>query len=116
MATRSCKVTVRDLQGIDHSVHVTASTLYEAVALGLAALHGEEWVAAIATEPTEVRVSVVSVPVEHSVKLKDFVKWLDCRVLSPKDVIDRGRVREILGLDREKDVYARLRHRNHDRH
>ena len=35
MAVRSCRVTVTDLEGISHSVDVTASTLYEAVALGL---------------------------------------------------------------------------------
>jgi len=47
MAVRSCRVTVTDLEGISHSVEVTASTLYEAVALGLAALRDAEWVAGI---------------------------------------------------------------------
>ena len=35
MPVRSRRVTIRDLEGTDHSVQVTASTLYEAVALGL---------------------------------------------------------------------------------
>lgn len=34
---RSCRVTVQDLDGITHTVEVTAESLYEAVAQGLAA-------------------------------------------------------------------------------
>lgn len=51
---------------------LTASTLYEAVALGLVLLRGEAWVAGIAGALNTVRVTAVTVPVEHSVKLKDF--------------------------------------------
>ena len=36
MAVKSCRVTVTDLEGISHTAQVTATTLYEAVALGLA--------------------------------------------------------------------------------
>jgi hypothetical protein len=36
-AVRSCRVTITDLEGISHTVEVTAETLYEAVALGLVA-------------------------------------------------------------------------------
>jgi hypothetical protein len=46
MPVRSCRVTIRDMEGVDHTAHVTASTLYEAVALGLASLRGQEWVSA----------------------------------------------------------------------
>lgn len=38
MAVRSCRVSVADLEGVIHTVEVTASTLYEAVALGMAAV------------------------------------------------------------------------------
>jgi hypothetical protein len=34
--------------GVTHTVEVTAETLYEAVALGLAAIRGIEWVMGIA--------------------------------------------------------------------
>jgi hypothetical protein len=42
MAVRSCQVTLKDMDGVTHTVEVTAETLYEAVALGLAAIraHG----------------------------------------------------------------------------
>ena len=42
MPARSCRVTITDMEGISHTVEVTAATLYEAVALGLAAMRGHE--------------------------------------------------------------------------
>jgi hypothetical protein len=33
MELKSCRVTVRDMEGVAHTVEVTASTLYEAVLL-----------------------------------------------------------------------------------
>ncbi|HEX4002839.1 MAG TPA: hypothetical protein VHX36_09325 [Candidatus Acidoferrales bacterium] len=98
MPVRSCRVTIRDLDGIDHSVHVTASTLYEAVALGLASLRGEEWVAGIGEGPNTVSVSVTNVAVEHHIAVKDFRAWLDRPSRSPRDVAQRARIREILGI------------------
>jgi len=98
MPVRSCRVTILDLEGTEHSVQVTASTLYEAVALGLASLRGEDWVAGIADGPADVRVAVTNVAVEHHVAMKDFHAWLERPARSPRDVIQRARVREILGL------------------
>ena len=43
MSVRSCRVTINDLEGVAHTVHVTAETLYEAVALGLAAIRKDSW-------------------------------------------------------------------------
>ncbi len=45
MQVRSCRVTIRDIDGMSHTVEVTASTFYEAVAQALAALRGHELVA-----------------------------------------------------------------------
>jgi hypothetical protein len=98
MAVRSCRVTIEDMDGVAHTVEVTAATLYEAVALGLAAIRGDEWVMGIAEGLNPVKVRVTNVPVEHEVKLRDFTKWLDRKGGSPREIIDRGRIREILGL------------------
>jgi hypothetical protein len=38
MQVRSCRMTVRDIEGMSHTVEVTASSVYEAVARGLATL------------------------------------------------------------------------------
>jgi len=41
---RSCRVIIEDADGTEHGVRVTASSLYEAVALAIAAFRGDEWV------------------------------------------------------------------------
>jgi len=97
MAVRSCRVTIQDMDGVSHTVDVTAATLYEAVAQGLAALRGNEWVAGIAEGFNVVRVSVADVRVEHEVKLGDFTKWLERTKGSPREMSERLRIRTILG-------------------
>ena len=48
MPVRSCRATIRDMEGVAHTAEVTAATLYEAVAQGLAAIRGNDWVAGVA--------------------------------------------------------------------
>jgi hypothetical protein len=72
------------MEGVAHTVEVTAATLYEAVAQGLAAIRGSEWVA--------------DVRVEHEVKLMEFTKWLERDGGSPRETSDRYRIRAILGM------------------
>jgi len=98
MAVKSCRVTIEDMSGVEHTVQVSATSLYEAVALGLASLRGEDWVAGIAEGLNTVRVSAVDVPVEHSVRIMDFQSWLAKEGGSPRDRSQRYRVREILGI------------------
>jgi hypothetical protein len=100
MSARSCRVTITDLEGIAHSVEVTASSLYEAVALGLAAIRGNRWVSGIPNGFNPVKVRVMDIPVDHEVQLKDFTSWLERRGNSPKEVTDRKKIRDILGLAR----------------
>ena len=89
MILRLCRVTVSDLEGVKHSVEVTASSLYEAVALGLVAIHKEEWTAEIADGLNSVDVTVNSVPVTHSVRMQDFRKWFDRNGGTPKEITQR---------------------------
>lgn len=73
MTARSCRVTIQDLEGVAHTIEVTAESLYEAVAQGLAALRRSDWVAGF--QQGIVKVSVADVRVVHQVKLADFTKW-----------------------------------------
>jgi hypothetical protein len=77
---------------------VTASSPYEAVALGLKAIRSDDWVGEIAEGSKGVVVSVTDVPVDHSVRLKEFKQWLDRPGGSPREVASRYNVRRILGL------------------
>ena len=98
MPVRSCRVTIQDMDGVAHTVEVTAATLYEAVAQGLAAIRRNEWVAGIAQGVNVVKVSVADVRVEHEVKLMDFTKWVDRTGGSLREMSDRRRIRAILGM------------------
>jgi hypothetical protein len=77
---------------VTHTVEVTAATLYEAVAQGLAAIRGNDWVAGVAQGLNVVKVSVADVRVEHEVKLMEFTKWRR----------RRGRTRRLVALSLAK--------------
>jgi hypothetical protein len=95
---RSCRVTLQDSDGIAHTVEVTAESLFEAVAQGLAALRGHEWIAGLQQQGI-VKVSVADVRVEHEVKISDFTRWVEKPgARSPRELIQRKRIREILGM------------------
>jgi hypothetical protein len=100
MPVRSCKVTVKDMEGVAHTVDVTAETLYEAIALGLATLRTDEWVAGITTGMNTVKVRVMEVSVEHEVRIADFMNWLDGISQGPRDIVRRNRIRSILGMEK----------------
>ena len=88
------------MSGVSHTVEVTAASLYEAVALGMAAIRTDEWVNNIAQGLNPVKVRMMNVPVEHEVKLMDFTKWLDRTGGSPREMTERKRIRSILGMEK----------------
>jgi hypothetical protein len=96
MPLRSCRVTITDLDGVAHTVQVTAATLYEAVALGLAAIRGNDWVMGVAQGFNTVKVRVTDIPIEHDVRLTDFTRWLERKGGSPRETADRSRVKQLL--------------------
>jgi len=65
MEAHSCRVTICDMDGVAHTGEVTAATLFEAVALGLKQLQGNDWVEGIGRATDAVTVSVNSIPVKH---------------------------------------------------
>ena len=67
---------MKDVQDVEHSIEVTAETLYEAIATALAALQQDNWVGEIGQGFATVTVLVQQPPVKHEVKMKDFVSWL----------------------------------------
>ena len=97
MVLRTCTVAIKDLRDVDHSVEVTAETLYEAIATALATLQQDNWVGEIGQEYTTVSVVVQQPPVKHEVKLKDFVSWLGRQGRSPAEVMLKQKLDKILG-------------------
>ena len=93
--SKLCMAQMVDLRFI---LRVTATSLYEAVAQGLAALRKNEWVEGIEERFGTVKVPVAEVRVEHQVKIADFMKWLERPSRTPREVSQRHRIREILGM------------------
>ena len=84
---------------MSHSVDVTAATVFEAVAQALATLRRDEWVAGIPGGLNTIIVSVASVRIDHEVKMADFERWLEKPGRSPREIIERQRIRAILGME-----------------
>jgi hypothetical protein len=94
MAVRSCRVSYLDSGGIEHTVQVSAQTLYEAVAQALRAFRDQPWC------DHDLRQSAASVlvknappQIEHRVKISDFEAWLACAGKSPVEAILARRAR-----------------------
>jgi len=81
---------------VEHSIEVTAETLYETIASALAALQQDNWVGEIGQGFTTVTVLVQQPPVKHEVKMKDFLSWLNRQRRSPAEVILKQKLEKIL--------------------
>lgn len=93
---RTCTVAVKDLQDVEHSLEVTAETLYEAVATAVAALQKDNWVGEIGQGFTTITVLVHQPPIKHEVKMKDFISWLGRQGRSPAEVTLKQKLERIL--------------------
>jgi hypothetical protein len=101
MAPKSCRFAIVDSTGVEHALTVSANSLYEAVAQGIAAIRyrKSEWVGDLSLDSGTVKVTVLSdAPVDHTVNLADFQRWLERKgVTSPREMIQKSKVKEILG-------------------
>jgi len=93
---RKCTVSCADLRGFEHTVEVTADSLYEAVAQGLRVLRDNDWVDEMGRGQTTVSVIVQHPKVEHKVRVQDFERWLSSQGLTPAEVSLKGRLRDLL--------------------
>jgi hypothetical protein len=96
MTERLCRVTITDIEGGGHVVEVNASSLFEAIALALKTKGGS-----VATDGFRpIKVLVFEPKKEYEVKLKDFMTWLDRNSQSPRETMDRIKIRKILGVSK----------------
>lgn len=93
---RTCKVSVADMEGIEHTVEVTAETLYGAVAAALSALREDGWVGKIGHGLTTISVAVQPAVIEHKVRVQDFLAWLARKGGSPAEVAQRNKISKII--------------------
>jgi hypothetical protein len=86
-------VTAVDPEGIEHSVEVSAESLYEAVALAICALRQDDW-----SPPPglRLRVSVRQPVVEHVVEMRRFEAWLNGSARSPRERVLKERLKGVM--------------------
>lgn len=97
MARQTCTVSIVGLgQPVEHAVSVEAESLMEAAVRGLRALRQGSWSADDATNTGCVIVTLQPPPVVHRVQLADLMAWLQGAGKSPKDRIQRQRLKALL--------------------
>jgi len=92
MALRTCRVTCRDIDSVEHSVTITADSLYE----NHGTRPGCQWAGDIGHGQTMVMVVVKQPEVEHKVRVRDFEAWLESNGRSPAEMALKSRLRELL--------------------
>jgi len=97
MAVRSCKVTCRDAQDVEHSVDVTAESRFEAVAQAWRIFGESEWNVDGGRPPSFFVVKVKHPEIEHKVRTQDFEKWLAATPKSPAEMALKRRLTQLLG-------------------
>jgi hypothetical protein len=83
---------------VEHSISVTAETLYEAVAKALVIFRTEHWVGDMGKGMTSLRIVVKHPAVSHEVKIRDFEQWLERAGSSPAEVSMKSKLRGLLKL------------------
>lgn len=93
-----CRVSHTDTEGISHTVHVDAESLFEAVRLAVAEFRDDKTVEHEPGSHTEFTVHVLRQPIEHRVRLKKVQEWSQPSVRGgPAEMMRRDRVRKTLG-------------------
>lgn len=95
VGVRSCSVTFTDGCGVRHTVDVTAESLFEAAALALATLKGNDW-----TDPlgpaTPLEIEVRNPAVRHTVTVLQIQRWIQGATSSPNDRVKKDRLARLL--------------------
>jgi len=96
---RSCRVSFTDPEGMTHSVRVTAASLFEAAALGLAEFRKCALMDAAPGPASQFSVAIESPATVHEVPMQKLTAWLESGGRSPAEQSVKVRLREL--LDRE---------------
>jgi hypothetical protein len=77
-------------------VEVSAASVYEAVAQALRIFRDNEWVDDIGHGQTAIVVKVKHPEIDHTVRIRNFERWLASSPRSPAEMILKNRLRELL--------------------
>jgi hypothetical protein len=93
--SRRCVVKLRDLEGVEHAVQVTAGSLYEAACVALYQFRRREWSRKALLETTTLQVEVWQAPMVYKVSVDRLEKWLARGRSSPREVALRHKIRSM---------------------
>jgi len=93
---RACTVSFTGPSGIRHAVEVTASTLYEAAALGIAALRKDGWTEVL-SPGTAIDIQVREPDISHRLTLQQLRRWCDGVAVSPDETLKKRALKQLLG-------------------
>ena len=96
MGLRKRRVSYCDLNGVEHTVEVTADSLYEAVAQELRVFRENDWINEVGRGQTTISVAVAYPEVQHKVRIQDFERWLESQGRTPAEMSLKGRLQELL--------------------
>ena len=97
MAAARCNVSFTDSDGLSHTVHVQAESLYEAAALAVAEFRDDPMVPTPGAM-TEFVVAIERPAVEHRIRLAQVAKWAQGTTKEgPAGIIKRQKVKALLG-------------------
>uniref|UniRef100_Q01TP7 Uncharacterized protein n=1 Tax=Solibacter usitatus (strain Ellin6076) TaxID=234267 RepID=Q01TP7_SOLUE len=93
----SCKGSFTDTAGVTHTVSVSAASLYEAAALGIAEFRRCGFVEAMVGPTTRLKVAVEAPATTHELTIAKLRAWLDSSGKTPREQAVKVGLREVLG-------------------
>lgn len=90
---KTCTVSFQDSDGVRHAVEVGAGTLYEAAVLALKSFREHGFAPGSAAH---LSIEVKSPSVTHTVVARRIEEWLTGGAKSPKEAIEKQRLKELL--------------------
>jgi hypothetical protein len=98
VALKTCKVSCFDLNQVEHTVEVSAGSVYETVAQALRISRDDEWVEDIGSD-VYLSQSKASRDRAHR-RVRDFERWLEANPYFSAEMILKSRLRELLAKRR----------------
>ena len=98
MPTKLCQVSFQSATGVRHGVEVTAESLYEAAALGLAALKKDGWVEGLGPS-TRLEITAREPGTSHTISVERLTRWAKGVTGSPVETLKKAKLRQLLGIE-----------------
>jgi hypothetical protein len=94
--SRSCIVSFTDPEGIEHSVRVSAASLYEAAVVALAEFRKHGFADTTFGPATKLNVRVKAPEAAHVVSVGKVKTWLEGGAKSPNEQVEKNRLKYLL--------------------